>query len=231
MITNARTSKKSWPRRVLSAALTLTLAIAVLAGFVLAGAMVTSRHLHQSAPTASTGTSPVSVRYAEPGHSAAPQPRGTAAGSWSRLSRARTAPSPATSSRRTTSSRARPRSPPTSRPTSRPRYPSRAGRRSFRRTRSPTSTQTLPCGLTWWSCRDFPSRRAPRRHPCAAGSPASTTTGRGSWACAPGQWSWPPPGCSTGWTPPATGRASAPSKPAVPPCTGSADASMSRTGP
>ena len=70
MITNARTSKRSWPRRVLNASLTLTLAIAVLAGFVLAGAVVTSRNLHQSAPTASTGTSPVSVRYAEPGHSA-----------------------------------------------------------------------------------------------------------------------------------------------------------------
>jgi putative intracellular protease/amidase len=72
MITNARTSKKSWPRRVLSAALTLTLAIAVLAGFVLAGAVVTSRNLHQSAPATSTGTSPVSVRYAERGHSATP---------------------------------------------------------------------------------------------------------------------------------------------------------------
>jgi putative intracellular protease/amidase len=72
MITNARTSKKSWPRRVLSAALTLTLAIAVLAGFVLAGAVVTSRNLHQSAPATSTGTSPVSVRYAERGHSASP---------------------------------------------------------------------------------------------------------------------------------------------------------------
>jgi putative intracellular protease/amidase len=72
MITHARTSKKSWPRRVLSAALTLTLAIAVLAGFVLAGAVVTSRNLHQSAPATSTGTSPVSVRYAERGHSASP---------------------------------------------------------------------------------------------------------------------------------------------------------------
>ena len=72
MTPNARTSKKSWPRRVLSAALTLTLASAVLAGFVLAGAMVTSRNLHQPAPRASTDTSPVSVPYAEPGNSAGP---------------------------------------------------------------------------------------------------------------------------------------------------------------
>ena len=70
MTTNAPTHQKSWHRRLLSAALAMTLAIAVLAGFVLAGALVTSRNLHQAVPTVSAGTSPMSERYAEPGHSA-----------------------------------------------------------------------------------------------------------------------------------------------------------------
>ena len=59
----------------------------------------------------------------------------------------------------------------------------------------------------------------------------ASTTGPRSSACAAGLWSSHPPACSTDSTPPATGRASAPSKPAAPPCTGCAAAGTSKTAP
>ena len=72
MNTSARTSKRTWVRRVLGTTVMLTLGLATLAGIVFAGATVTSRSTIQPVPTSSIGTSAASLRYAEPGSAANP---------------------------------------------------------------------------------------------------------------------------------------------------------------
>jgi putative intracellular protease/amidase len=56
-----------WPRRVLKTTLTLTLALATLAGVVVAGAVVTARSTHQPVPARSTPAAAASRRSTEPG--------------------------------------------------------------------------------------------------------------------------------------------------------------------
>jgi hypothetical protein len=70
MTASARASMRTWPRRVLRTTLMLTLALATLAGLLLAGVAVTGRSTNQPVPDSSMGTSTASLRYAEPGHAA-----------------------------------------------------------------------------------------------------------------------------------------------------------------
>ena len=72
MTASARTSVRTWPRRVLATSLRLTLGLATLAGVVLAGVTVTSRDTNHPVPTASTGTSSASLQYSEPAGAANP---------------------------------------------------------------------------------------------------------------------------------------------------------------
>lgn len=73
MTTSARTSARTWPRRVLGTTLMLVLGLATLAGVVFAGATVTGRGNNQPVPISSTGGAfSASVRYAEPGRGADP---------------------------------------------------------------------------------------------------------------------------------------------------------------
>ena len=66
MTTSARTSVRTWPRRVLGTTLMLILGLATLAGVVLAGVTVTGRSTNQPVSTSSMGTSLASFRHAEP---------------------------------------------------------------------------------------------------------------------------------------------------------------------
>ena len=70
MTTSARSSAKTWLRRVLGTIVALTLTFATLTGIVLSGAAVTSRGINRPVPSASTGTSSASLRNAEPDRSA-----------------------------------------------------------------------------------------------------------------------------------------------------------------
>lgn len=72
MSTSPRTPSRTWPRRLLGTALKLTLGLATLAGVVLAGVTVTSRSTNPPVRTLATGSSPTSLRHAEPGHAAGP---------------------------------------------------------------------------------------------------------------------------------------------------------------
>ena len=78
MTTSARSSAKTWPRRVLDSTLAVTLTLATATSIVLAGAAVTSRGINQPVPIGSTGTSSASLRNAEPDRSAnlPPMPHG-----------------------------------------------------------------------------------------------------------------------------------------------------------
>ena len=209
MTTTPRTHLKTWTRRVLGATLTLILTAAALAGVILAGVVVSSRSIHQPVPTDSADVPATSLTHTEAGGPQNPTLTRKASRSWSRSSRAPTAPSPATSSRPTTSSRARRRSPPTSSQTP-PTVPLEGGPAVV-----PTHTfddidadPTLRPDLVVVPGLTQPTGQQKRR--CAIGWPASTQVGQGSSACAAARWCSPPPGCSTGWTPPATGHASAP---------------------
>ena len=145
MTTSPRTTVRTWTRRLLGTTLMIGLGLATLAGVVFAGATDTSRSTNQPVPASAMHTSSASIRYAEPGRAASLHRHGAGSKTGRRVRRRRRAAlSPATCSRRTTSSRARPRSPPTSSPTPPPRPASKARRRSFRRTRTPMSTPTPP---------------------------------------------------------------------------------------
>ena len=72
MTTSARTSVRTWPRRVLGTTLMLILGLATLAGVVLAGVTVTGRSTNQPVSTSSMGTSLASFRHAEPTSAAEP---------------------------------------------------------------------------------------------------------------------------------------------------------------
>lgn len=73
--TSARTSVRTWPRRVLGTTLMLTLGLATLAGVVFAGVAVTSRSTNQPVPSSSTGTSSASIQHSEPARAANPAMR------------------------------------------------------------------------------------------------------------------------------------------------------------
>jgi putative intracellular protease/amidase len=59
-------------RRLLAASGTLLLTLATVAGVVVAGAVVTSRSIHQPVPAYSAGTSPASLRHVQPAPSTNP---------------------------------------------------------------------------------------------------------------------------------------------------------------
>lgn len=72
MTTSARSSARTWPRRILGSTLKFTLGLATLAGFVLAGVTVTSRSTNQPVPSSSLGSSQASIQHSEPGRVASP---------------------------------------------------------------------------------------------------------------------------------------------------------------
>jgi putative intracellular protease/amidase len=76
--TETRTHPRTWPRRILVAALGLLLAVSTLAAAVLAGSAASSRSMHQAVPVT---TGPASSQYAEPGRTdnALAAPAGAAA--------------------------------------------------------------------------------------------------------------------------------------------------------
>ena len=231
MTTSARTQTRAWLRRVLGATLMLTLGLATLAAIVLAGATVTSRSTHQPAPPTSTDTPMPALHTAEPGHASSPTavPRGRrlvvafVVGASGTVASDLLAPYDifASSTAFTTYVVADAATPAAldGGPFVLPTY-------TFA---DVDADPTL--SRTWSSCLPSGSQLvSPKRH-CATGWPASTTAGRGSWACAADRSSSPQPGCSTGSKPPATGPASAPSSRAGQRCTGCAVAGTSRTGP
>jgi putative intracellular protease/amidase len=72
MTTSARTSVRTWTRRVLWTTLTLSIGLVTLAGVVFAGATATSQATNQPVPTSSTGALPASLQFAAPDDAANP---------------------------------------------------------------------------------------------------------------------------------------------------------------
>jgi putative intracellular protease/amidase len=70
MTSSTRTSVRTWARRVLDTTIALTLALATLAGLVLAGVIVSERDTHRPVPVRSADSAPASRQYAEPGQGA-----------------------------------------------------------------------------------------------------------------------------------------------------------------